>query len=65
MDSSKHKVIKVEAEMQGTLEKLITILKDVSNNKNWVYNTRRSYLVKAISESRIFILRRNAFTLAF
>ena len=65
MDSSKYKVIKVEAEMQGTIEKLITILKDVSNNKNWVYNTKRSYLVKAISERRIFILRRNVFTLAF
>jgi hypothetical protein len=50
IDSSKYKIIKVEAEIQGTLEKLIAILKDVNNNKNWVYNTRRSYLVKAISE---------------
>ena len=50
IDSSKYKIIKVEAEMQGTLEKVIAILKDVDNNKNWVYNTRRSYLVKAVSE---------------
>lgn len=50
-DSSKYKIIKVEAEMQGTLEKLISILKDVSNNKNWVYNTKRSYRVKTINEN--------------
>ena len=50
IDSSKYKIIKVEAEMQKKIKKVIAILKDVDNNKNWVYNTRRSYLVKAVSE---------------
>jgi len=50
-DSSRFKIIKVEAEMAGTLKKLITVLKDVGNNKNWVYNTKRSHLVKTINEN--------------
>jgi hypothetical protein len=50
-DSSRFKIIKVEAEMAGTLKKLIAVLKDVGNNKNWVYNTKRSHLVKTINEN--------------
>jgi hypothetical protein len=50
-DSSRYNVIKVEAEMQGTLMKLIGILRDVSNNKNWVYNTTQSHLVKKINDN--------------
>jgi len=50
-DSSKFKIIKVEAEMAGTLKKLIAILKDVGNNKNWVYNTKQSHLIKTINEN--------------
>ncbi|HEV8287155.1 MAG TPA: START domain-containing protein [Chitinophagaceae bacterium] len=52
-DSSRFKIIKVEAEMEGTLKKLIAVLKDVGNNKNWVYNTKRSHLVKSINENEL------------
>jgi hypothetical protein len=50
-DSSRFKIIKVEALMSGTLQKLINVLKDVDNNKNWVYNTIHSYLVRNINEN--------------
>jgi hypothetical protein len=51
--TSKFKSIKVEANVEGTLEKLVNILMDVSNNKNWVYNTRYSYLIRKTSKSDI------------
>jgi hypothetical protein len=51
--TSKFRSIKVEANVDGTLEKLIAILMDVSNNKNWVYNTRLSYLIRKASASDI------------
>lgn len=37
--------------MTGTLKKLIGILWDVGNNKNWVYNTKQSHIVKTINEN--------------
>jgi hypothetical protein len=43
----------VEAVFTGTITKLVTLLKDVSNNKNWVYNTKQSYLLKEINENDI------------
>lgn len=49
--SSGYKAVKVEAEMEGTVSKLVSILKDVSNNKNWVYKTKQSHLVSTISEN--------------
>jgi hypothetical protein len=51
--TSKFKSIKVEANVEGTLEKLVNILMDVSNNKNWVYNTRYSYLIRKASKNDI------------
>jgi hypothetical protein len=51
--TSKFKSIKVEANVEGTLEKLMNILMDVSNNKNWVYNTRYSYLIRKTSKNDI------------
>lgn len=44
--ASKFKSIKVEAVVTGTVQKLTAILRDVNNNKNWVYNTKHSSLVK-------------------
>lgn len=51
--SSKFKSIKVEAVFTGTLQKLVNIIRDVKNNKQWVYNTRRSYLIKEINANEI------------
>ena len=51
--ASRFKSIKVEANVEGTLEKLENILMDVSNNKNWVYNTKLSYLIKQTSPGDI------------
>jgi len=46
---SKFKNIKVECTLQGTFDKLIAILTDIEHLKDWVYNTKISYLVKKIS----------------
>ncbi|HEV8286539.1 MAG TPA: START domain-containing protein [Chitinophagaceae bacterium] len=46
---SKFKSIKVECTLQGTFDKLINILTDIEHLKDWVYNTKMSYLIKKIS----------------
>jgi hypothetical protein len=43
---SNYKAIKVECTMQGTYDKLIAVLNDVSRHKAWVYNNERSYILK-------------------
>lgn len=51
--TSKFKDIKVEAVVAGTIQKLVNILLDVSNTKNWVYGTKNSYLIKRINANEI------------
>ncbi len=51
--SSKFKSVKVEAVLTGTLQKLVKILRDVKKNKEWVYNTKQSYLIKEINANEI------------
>lgn len=51
--SSKFKSIKVEAQLSGTLQKLLNVLLDVNNTKNWVYSTKESYTIRKISPNEI------------
>jgi hypothetical protein len=44
--ATKYKAIKVECVLQGTYDKLIAILNDVSLHKRWVYNNKLSYILK-------------------
>ena len=46
---SKFKSVKVECTLVGTYDKLISVLTDIDHLKDWVYNTKRSYLIKKIS----------------
>jgi hypothetical protein len=52
-ETSKYKIVKVEAEMHGSLKKLMAILTNVRNNKNWVYHTKESHVMKAINENEL------------
>jgi hypothetical protein len=47
--ASKFKAIKVEAVLTGTLDKLVSILLDPTNNKQWIYNTAQAYFIKRLS----------------
>ncbi len=47
--NSDYKNIKVECTIDGTFDKLIAILSDVSRHKEWVYNNKTSSLLKRIS----------------
>jgi len=44
--NSNLKSIKVECVLQGTYDKLMTILNDVSRHKEWVYNSKTAYILK-------------------
>lgn len=51
--ASKLKSIKVEAVFTGTLQKLVKILRDVKNNKEWVYSTKQAAVIKEINANEI------------
>ena len=52
-ENSKFKRIKVEAIIPGTIEKLRSVLLDVTNNKKWVYHTRQSHLVEQVNPNEV------------
>ncbi len=52
-DDAKFKSVKVVCDIEGTIDKLITVLKNISNNKNWVYNTKQSYIIKNVTGNEI------------
>lgn len=47
--TSKFKSIKVEAVLAGNLNKLVSLLADAGSNKDWIYSTNESYIIKRIS----------------
>ncbi|WP_051359795.1 START domain-containing protein [Adhaeribacter aquaticus] len=47
------KELKVLCELPGTTQKLMGVLKDVDNQKNWVYSVRSSHVLKKKSENNI------------
>lgn len=51
--NSKFKSVKVEARLTGTLQKLVNVLLDVNNTKNWVFSTKESYTLRQISTYEI------------
>ena len=51
---SKYKNIKVECTFEGTYDKLMAILNDVTNQKNWVYNNVSSSILKRISTGEFY-----------
>ncbi|MFT3681163.1 MAG: START domain-containing protein [Ferruginibacter sp.] len=51
LNDSKFKSVRVECTLEGTPDKLITILKNVNNNNHWVYNTKRTFLVRNVSNN--------------
>jgi hypothetical protein len=54
MTASNYKRIKVECTVDGTIDKLVRILNDVSNHKNWIYNTKNAYLIKKVNASEYY-----------
>ena len=51
---SNYKSIKVECTLEGTFDKLMAILNDVNQHKNWVYNNKASSLLKRISPTEFY-----------
>lgn len=47
--TSKFKSIKVEAVLAGKLDKIVHLLSDAASNKDWIYSTKESYIIKRIS----------------
>lgn len=46
---ARYKNIRVEATMEGTFDKLITVINNFSQYKDWMFNNKTAYLLKRIS----------------
>ena len=52
-DSSSFKAIKVECVFEGTWEKLSAILMDIKLQEQWVYRSKKAYLIKKIAANEV------------
>jgi hypothetical protein len=50
MDHSSYKRIKVECTIDGTYDKLLEVLNNVKNHKNWIYNSKTAYIIKQVNQ---------------
>jgi hypothetical protein len=50
INNSNFRSVKIECTMEGTIDKLIEVLKNVDGNSHWVYNTKQTHMVKNISD---------------
>jgi hypothetical protein len=53
MESSNFKAVKVEAVLNGKLNKLDSIIRDVKNHKEWIYSMKGAYPIKFVSSNEI------------
>lgn len=51
---SSFKSIKVECTLEGTYDQLISVLSNVSQHKQWVYNNKSASLLKSVSPSEFY-----------
>lgn len=51
---SSFKSIKVECVMEGTYDRLLSVLSNVSQHRNWVYNNKSASLLKTVSLSEFY-----------
>ena len=46
---SNYKSIKVECILEGSYDKLMSVLNDVSHHKDWIYNNKTSHIISRVS----------------
>lgn len=56
-DTSKFNAIKVETELIGKVEDLLSILLDVKSHDKWAYGTKSASILKRVSESEIIFYK--------
>ena len=53
VENSKFKSIRVQAVMEGSIDKLVNILCDVPKMPEWIYKCKRSYILKQVTPTNI------------
>ena len=51
---SSYKSIKVECTLEGNYDKLIAVLNNVSDQKEWVYNNKTAYILKRVNPQELY-----------
>ena len=52
--NSNYKSIKVECTLEGTYDKLIAVLNNVSGQKDWVYHNKTSHILKQVNPYELY-----------
>lgn len=52
--SSSYKAIKVECILEGNYDKLMTVLNNVSGQKDWVYHNKTAYTIKQVNPHELY-----------
>lgn len=51
---SNYKSIKVECTLEGSYDRLIAVLNNVSGQKEWVYNNKTAYILKRVNPHELY-----------
>jgi len=51
---SNYKSIKVECTLEGSYDKLMAVLNNVSGHKDWVYHSKTSYMIKRVNPHELY-----------
>ena len=54
------KYVKVDAVLKGSINKVSKVFRDVSQQKAWVYGTKKSYLIKKIDDNHLLYYNETA-----
>jgi hypothetical protein len=52
--NSNYKSIKVECTLEGSFDKLIAVLSNVTGQKDWVYHNKEAYIIKQVSPHEFY-----------
>lgn len=52
-ETAKYKSVRVEADIVGSMDKLIRLLLDAGSNKDWIYRTNNSYQIKKLGPTEV------------
>jgi hypothetical protein len=52
--NSNYKSIKVECTLEGSFDKLIAVLNNVTGQKDWVYHNKEAYIIKQVSPHEFY-----------
>ncbi|MEP6616267.1 MAG: hypothetical protein ABJA57_06785, partial [Ginsengibacter sp.] len=54
VENSKFKSIRVQAVFEGTIQKLMSVVGNISKHPEWVYKAKTAYILKRVNDNDFF-----------